>query len=56
MCISCACNEPEATHDNPKNITLQAFKDAANAADVDLPQLLKNIGNGFERFGGAEKK
>ena len=56
MCISCGCDEPEATHDNPRHITLKQFKEAAKAAEVDMSQLLKNIEKGFKRYGGVETK
>jgi len=56
MCISCGCDEPEADHGNPKNITLKQFRDAAQAAEVDMGQLLKNIDEGFKRYAGVNKK
>lgn len=55
MCISCGCDEPEANHGNPKHITLKQFKDAAEAAEVDMKQLLKHIDDGFKRFAGVSK-
>ena len=55
MCISCGCDEPEANHGNAKHLTLKQFKDAAEAAEVDLPQLLKNIEEGFKRYAGVRK-
>jgi hypothetical protein len=56
MCISCGCDEPEANHGNPKHMTLKQFKDAAEAAEVDMAQLLKNIEEGFKRFAAVQKK
>lgn len=53
MCITCGCGEPEANHGNPKNITLRQFREAAEAAEIDMDQLLKNIVEGFRRFGGV---
>jgi hypothetical protein len=50
MCISCGCDEPEANHGNSKHITLKQFRDAAQAAEVDMGQLLKNIEEGFKRY------
>jgi hypothetical protein len=54
MCISCGCDEPEANHGNPKHITLQQLKDAAEVAEVDVTQLSKNISEGLKRYGGAK--
>lgn len=53
MCITCGCDEPEANHGNPKHITLQQFKEAAEAAEVDMNQLSKNIEQGLKKYGGA---
>jgi len=56
MCISCGCDEPEANHGNHKHITLKQFKDAAQAAEVDMGQLLKNIEEGFKRYARVQVK
>lgn len=55
MCISCGCDEPEANHGNPKHITLKQFKDAAEAAEVNMEQLLENIEEGFKRYTDVKK-
>jgi len=55
MCISCGCDEPDANHGNPKHITLKQFKDAAEAAEVDMQQLLKHIVEGFRRYAGVKQ-
>ena len=55
MCISCGCDEPDTNHGNPKHITLKQFKDAAEAAEVDMDQLLKNVRVGLVRYGGAKE-
>src|SRR5438874_3020638 len=54
MCITCGCDEPEANHGNPKHITLQQLKDAAQAAEVDINQLKKNIDEGLKKYAGAQ--
>jgi hypothetical protein len=54
MCITCGCDEPEANHGNPKHITLQQLKDAAEAAEVDMSQLAKNIDQGLKKYGGTK--
>ncbi len=56
MCISCGCDEPDANHGNAKHITLKEFREAADAAEVDLAQLLKNIEEGFKRYAGVDRK
>jgi hypothetical protein len=54
MCISCGCDEPEDNHGNPKHITLKQFREAAEAGEVDMKQLLVNIEEGFKRFAGVQ--
>jgi hypothetical protein len=54
MCISCGCDEPDDNHGNPKHITLKEFREAAEAAEVDMTQLLRNIEEGFKRFAGVQ--
>src|SRR6266508_775050 len=54
MCITCGGDEPEANHGNPKHITLQQLKDAAEAAELDITQLKKNIPEGLKRYAGAQ--
>ena len=39
-----------------RGMTLAQFKVAAEAAEVDMPQLLKNIEEGFKRFANVQKK
>ena len=39
----------------PSNITLKQLKEAAEAAEVDVTQLSKNIREGLKRYGGAKE-
>ncbi len=55
MCISCGCSEPDANHGNPKHITLTELKEAAQAAEVDIDQLSKNIREGLRKYAGAKE-
>ncbi len=50
MGITCGCGAPEANHGNPRHITLSQFRQAAEAAQIDMDQLLKKIVEGFRRF------
>ncbi len=43
MCITCGCDEPEDNHGDPRHITLSQLRQAAEAAEVDMNQLLRNI-------------
>ncbi len=33
MCYNCGCGKPDDDHGNPKNITNQTFKEAAQASE-----------------------
>ncbi|GBD14010.1 MAG: hypothetical protein NZ695_01720 [Dehalococcoidia bacterium] len=54
MCITCGCDEPEDNHGDPRHITLSQFRQAAEAAEVDMRQLLQNIEQGLRRHGGVQ--
>lgn len=43
MCLSCGCEEPLNSHDDPRNITLKTLASAANAASITPSQAAKNI-------------
>jgi hypothetical protein len=43
MCMSCGCGEPEEDHDEPANLVLSDFVDAASAAGISLDEVIENI-------------
>lgn len=43
MCMSCGCGEPNETHGNPDNITLDDLKRAAKAAQIEPEEAADNI-------------
>jgi hypothetical protein len=48
MCLSCGCMDPDDSHGNPYNITIQSVWDAANAGGVDTAeQVVNNIENTY---------
>jgi hypothetical protein len=56
MCITCGCDSPEDDHGEPRNLTLEDFRQAADAAEVDLNQLLENIEKGLKRYATVERE
>jgi hypothetical protein len=43
MCLSCGCGEPDADHGDPRNITAQNLRDAAEAAGISPQKAAENI-------------
>jgi hypothetical protein len=43
MCISCGCGQPNNNHGNPKLITMDELKQAADAAHESVEDAAKNI-------------
>ena len=43
MCLTCGCGEPDADHGDPRHITMQQLKDAADAAGVSLDEAANNL-------------
>ena len=43
MCLSCGCGEPDADHGDPRNITMNVLKQAAEAAEISPKEASDNI-------------
>lgn len=43
MCLSCGCGEPNADHGDPRHITAQDLRDAAEAAGITQQEAAENI-------------
>jgi hypothetical protein len=43
VCMNCGCMEPDNTHDDPANITLEQLRRAGEANGQDLDQTIDNI-------------
>jgi hypothetical protein len=43
MCMNCGCMQPNESHGEQANITLDGLRKAADANDQDLSQTLENI-------------
>lgn len=55
MCLSCGCGVPNDDHGDPRNITMDDLKAAADAAGMDIEDAAANIVDGaredYEGFG-----
>jgi hypothetical protein len=58
MCLSCGCGEPNESHGDPRNITMQQLEEAAQAGDIAPEQAAQNILEGLESSGsgGSQQK
>jgi hypothetical protein len=43
MCLSCGCGEPNADHGDPRHITMEGLKKAAEAAKISTEKAADNI-------------
>jgi hypothetical protein len=43
MCLSCGCGEEDADHGDPRHITMAKLKEAAEAAEIPVEEVLQNI-------------
>jgi hypothetical protein len=43
MCLSCGCGEPDADHGDPRHITMQRLREAAEAAEISVEEAARNI-------------
>ncbi len=43
MCLSCGCGIPDDDHGDPRNITKDDLKAAANAAGIEVEDVVVNL-------------
>jgi hypothetical protein len=43
MCLSCGCGQPDETHGNEDNITMDVLRRAADAAGITPQEAAENI-------------
>jgi hypothetical protein len=43
MCLTCGCGEPHDDHGDPRHITYEDLKNAAEAAEISVDEALKNL-------------
>jgi hypothetical protein len=53
--MSCGCKQYDEDHGDPRNLTMNDFKDAAEAAGSDVQQVAKNIAEGFQNSGSGTR-
>jgi hypothetical protein len=53
MCLSCGCGKPNDDHGDSRNITMDDFNQAAEAAGTTRDKVIQNIMNGLGVRGSA---
>jgi hypothetical protein len=48
MCVSCGCKQFDEDHGDSRNLTMKDFEDAAQASEIDLQQVARNIQEGLQ--------
>ncbi len=43
MCLTCGCGEPNAAHGEPRHITYDQLKEAADAAEISVEEATNNF-------------
>jgi hypothetical protein len=51
--MSCGCKQPNETHGDERNITLQDLENAAQAANTDVQGVMENFKRDFEIVGAG---
>jgi hypothetical protein len=49
MCMTCGCGEPNADHGDPRHITYDQLKSAADAAEISVDEATNNIGETLKK-------
>jgi hypothetical protein len=51
MCLSCGCGQPNESHGDPRNITLEKLEESAKAANISAEEAGRNINEGMRSRG-----
>jgi hypothetical protein len=46
MCVSCGCKEYNEDHGDPRNLTIDDFQQAADAAGISVNEVAQNVQDG----------
>ena len=56
MCLSCGCGQPNESHGDERNITLQRLEESARAANISPQEAARNISSGIEGMGTSGRE
>lgn len=46
--MTCGCKDPNSDHGDPRNLTLDAFVQAAEAANIGLAEAIDNVSDTYD--------
>jgi hypothetical protein len=49
MCLDCGCGEPNESHGDPRHITMDTIRAAADASEISVDEAIKNIGEALQQ-------
>ena len=55
MCLTCGCGEPHNDHGDPRHITVERLRDAADAAGITVRRASKNLRHGVKGTPGNDE-
>lgn len=49
MCLDCGCGKPNEAHGDPRHITLDTIRAAAQASEISEREAMENIASGLQQ-------
>ena len=54
MCLDCGCGKLNEGHGDPRHITMDTIRAAAEASEIPVDEAMKNISEGLQEARAAE--
>ena len=54
MCLDCGCGELNESHGDPRHITMDTIRAAADASEISVDEAMKNIDEGLQQARSGE--
>ncbi len=49
MCLDCGCGELNESHGDPRHITMDSIRSAAQASEISVDEAIRNISDGLKQ-------
>jgi hypothetical protein len=49
MCLDCGCGELNESHGDPRHITMDSIRSAAQASEISVDEAIKNMSDGLRQ-------
>ena len=56
MCLDCGCGELNESHGDPRHITMDSIRAAAEASEIPVDEAINNIRDGLQQARGSEEQ